>query len=58
MEGTIYRDWETQGWRCPGGNPRAVALGALAPQTAHMGWAKYSHRRWPDTSVTNTSIIL
>jgi hypothetical protein len=35
----------TQGWQRPGGNPSAVALGALAPQTAPMDWAKYSRTR-------------
>jgi hypothetical protein len=47
-----------RGWRRLGGNPRAAAPGALAPQTAPMGWAKYSRRRWSDTPVTNTSTIL
>jgi hypothetical protein len=39
MEGTIYRGWETQGWRRLEENPMTTAPGALAPKTAPMGWA-------------------
>jgi hypothetical protein len=58
MEDTIYRGWETQGWRLLGGNPRVEALVPWPPRQPLWAGSNTDTGGGPVAPMTNTITIL